>query len=1102
MTKKSKLLISVIGSTFILGTALTVTSIQINDALKIKDSGTLDNKTFSDEPLSSNLIDEKYPLVASQANGQNAYLSAKTGPIVYWGDKITSLDWFGAERWSVDMNKVLTSPTHDGDWKRAWFNWDYDRENDVLWILSAGNWRAGTNVNQKLIAIDVKTGNDFFNKNKSYKEIPFPKNMTDVRFLSVLKSGDVLMYGGARLPLNSEAYIYSKSEDKITAISYNFNDALNSVVRANRSFRWYFFNLISIGNNLNVAQFVQFPDGSAQTSSFDVYGILVNDNLQQVKNKIWDKPKLITKGLNGFNNKQTTPQRDYYYLTNGNVVTVLYNKLVLFDPRTTDIKVLKLTDDIKWVQSWTFDASDNLYFKYRNDTFIYKINTSNIQATQNDNLLSPITYFDIGGATTNNINSYSNNYVLYNVHGYTGQIMMINSIYRDDPNFGNITEDDKLKNQYGLAVAISENRFNQNTGDVKGLLNTDKAFLQAANFEIKKGVLENKLPSEITSNDFDYLNESFLTRNNERDEKGNLKYPRFTKTTIDDEKGKIEVEVNLDQIPWFVNNGQMPSDIAPKTLKFSSDKSDKISSRITWKDSNFDYDFKNTLPSKLTDEDVYRFDPFSINIQSQILSIGNVSYPNKKYEIVKRDDTTGNVTIKTTFQYLPLGVDQKQKNILTYSEEKEYKIFNKTMSHNLVFVGNGGEKEDIKNIPELKGLSESNLLPSSFNTKDLTSILKFINTDRSTGYPISKMTFKIIPNDIDGTIKITGSLPDGYYSDDNNKTFTKTYIGLNKISDYKFLTYSNPTNFVKKSKRPSEITINDVFNNFVSYSGYNSSNVSLELIPNDKDGILTIKYILSSHYNDSIGLLNGFTKDTNGTYYRLDVVSGFKTTEEYESQFLLKFYDDNDVILNEIKKYTPQQINQTLNQEGETHNNIVLKIGNKVIKSTKELCQALIKEKGSSISQIQTEPDINVYYNDPNGEITIKLTYKNVNNGEDLVFIQRFTGFARGNQVTTNDVFSFKTNSRLFSDNNSLKTAIPSSIKNDLLNKKIDIRDFINYHSGDYIKAIEENNYSLEIVANDIYGYLTIKISFDQLSIKDPKSLLSYTVTYNGFMTE
>ena len=93
------------------------------------------------------------------------------------------------------------------------------------------------------------------------------------------------------------------------------------------------------------------------------------------------------------------------------------------------------------------------------------------------------------------------------------------------------------------------------------------------------------------------------------------------------------------------------------------------------------------------------------------------------------------------------------------------------------------------------------------------------------------------------------------------------------------------------------------------------------------------------------------------------------------------------------------------------------------ITSEKEFAIALIDTLGSNLPKKEDLKNdynflYNIYYNDPNGEITVKLTFKNVNGvSGDLVFIQRFTGFAKGNQVTTDDILSFKTEAKLMNAN-------------------------------------------------------------------------------------
>ena len=64
------------------------------------------------------------------------------------------------------------------------------------------------------------------------------------------------------------------------------------------------------------------------------------------------------------------------------------------------------------------------------------------------------------------------------------------------------------------------------------------------------------------------------------------------------------------------------------------------------------------------------------------------------------------------------------------------------------------------------------------------------------------------------------------------------------------------------------------------------------------------------------------------------------------------------------------------------------------------------------------------------------------------------------------------------------------------------LNKFISFSSSSYSKGIEENKFKLDVVADDIYGYLTLKITFNSDVVMNQQSLLSYTATYNRFITE
>ena len=172
------------------------------------------------------------------------------------------------------------------------------------------------------------------------------------------------------------------------------------------------------------------------------------------------------------------------------------------------------------------------------------------------------------------------------------------------------------------------------------------------------------------------------------------------------------------------------------------------------------------------------------------------------------------------------------------------------------------------------------------------------------------------------------------------------------------------------------------------------------------------------------------------------------------------------------------------------------------------MAKNVIQLAGSSIPKElnQTNFADEIYYNDSNGELTVKLIFKNVPGAQtDLVFIQRYTGFAKGNQVPTEDIFSFKTQSQLFADHSGFKEMFGSQLKKELENTTTQINTlnkFIGFSSSAYDSGIQQKKFKLEVIVDDIYGYLTLKITFEKEVVTNPQSLLSYTATYSGFLTE
>lgn len=1083
--------------------------------------------------------------------------SQSTGPIVIRKSTIYSLDWFGSQRWKLDLNTAkfngqsvlpegLSNSNHIYWRDSVVINYALDSNTNTLWVLTnATDPNNGKPTTQNLVSINSVNGQvkGFYALNNNVE------NWYCAQYsISVLQNGNVLIYNdGANRwyryqifdtktmkPMQVKENISSKSlEDDL--LKFNKDNDIGEVnVRTNFIF--------SIGENKNIMIMTNLGGNQSDTGNRNsVWFAFVDDEMNRIitdpNNPLYN-PVLISERTKinaetNMKNGELFPKL-IYTLADGRILFCIYDKLFVFFPnemkgqKELKYKIFNIgLDDGNGkyypVESWTTDTDNNVYVKYANSGNINKFSFTG--TTYSDTQIQMSTYFNLSGIAQNTVANqkiyeHAKDFVLYNVYGYTGQIMLLNP-YRvtDLTKIPENFDDQQTPNKdYGLAVAIVNNKNSIGGGDLKGLLNTDNAFLKSSDFEIPEDILKNKLPSEISRNDIKITENGFFTINNSTDDKGNLLYPQFIKE-MDDEKTKeknLKITVNIDQIPWFVDNGIMPNDIAPLTLTKEFSTSQSIKDRVSWKNVNLDYDFKNTLPTKVTLDDVKRFDPFSINLTSQITSIKGDNYPKKEYSIKNADDTTGKITISTEYWYLPIGVEVNEENILKTTFTQEYTIFKKDDKKDFIFVGNDNSNtsENINTIPQLKELSQSNLLPSSITANDLNGILRFINTDSSAGYPISKMKFNIEPNDDLGSLKITGTLPSDYYGD-GEKTFTKTYTGLNKKSDYKFIFNDQPTGFIKKNFRPSEVKEQDIYNSFVTYSGYNSSDLSLNLNPNNETGELNVEFILDGKYPDSIANgVNGFIKKDNYFVFS-KTISGFKTNKEYETEYQVNFISDDDKSLDEIKKYTPNQIKQSINSQNSNssvNENPKLTINGQQITSEKDLAISVIKSLGTNLPKKEDLKNdnnflYNIYYNDPNGEITVKLTFKNITGvSGDLVFIQRFTSFAKGNQVTTDDILSFKTQTKLMSDNPTFKTTLPSDLAK-LLNgneeKRVEeIKKYISYFSGDYSTAINANKFKLEITSDDIYGYLTIKIIFDRQDIKNQESLLSYTVTYNGFATE
>ena len=1118
---------------------------------------------------SSNSFNKENNDVLQDANDQNKIaqpvpfdfdvnvplISETTGPIVSRKNSIYSLDWFGAKRWEIDLsvatfngksvlpNGVTADKNSYLQWyDKVFINYTLDNKNHILYVLTnTVRTPSSSGVSsQNLVAIDTISGRitgcwDLKNEVNNLYEAMYS--------ISVLENGNVFIYNdGSNRWWRSQIFDVKTGEATRPFESQDkkaFQDTIDQFNRENpvRTPQTRTSYTFPVGKNKNVMIMTNLGnDQSDYGSENSLWITYVDDKLQRIIKTEGDsqsKPILI-QNRNKMSTSVNLSGGSYYpkltyTLADGRILFAAYDKLYIFFPNEIETtgrlvyKEIQVNNDDGTgknlpIQSWSTDTDNNIYIKYAGSGVINKVKITG--STSQNTTTETSTYFNLDGVDTTTvanekIKNNATTFVLYNVYGYSGQIMLLKPYpIIDKKNIEKTIAYDET-NYYGLSAAIVNNTQSPGNGDLKGLLNTEHAFLKSADFNLENTILTNKLPSEISRNDLKLENGAFFTRNPETNPDGSPKYPQFTKEVINDKtqhdpalgNGNLRITAHLDQIPWFVDNGIMPGNIAPLKITKTYLTTNLIDKRVSWKNVDLDYDFKNTLPSKITQEDIDRFDPFSINIVSQNTSINGVRYPNKKYSLSEPNDNNGTIKVSAIFEYLPVDVEAKQSNLKTETFTQTFKVFSSDGQPSFNFVGNNGNnQEDISTIPQLKELSESNLLPSSINANDPSTILRFINTDNSKGYPISKMSFQITPNDANGTLTISGRLPDNYYPNQGNNVYSKTYTGLNKLSDYSLNINSNTSSFNKKNFRPSEINEQILYSNFIQYKGFNSSDITLELIPNDQIGELSIRLILNGTYPNVVASAWGFTRENN-YYVKNDKISGFKTTEEYQNQYSVNFIDDNSQYMREIKKYTPNQIKDIL-KNSNTGNGNNLTINGTPIRSEEDLAKNVIQLAGSSIPKElnQTNFAHEIYYNDPNGELTVKLTFKNVPGAQtDLVFIQRYTGFAKGNQVPTEDIFSFKTQSQLFADHSGFKEMFGSQLKKELENTTTQIdtlNKFIGFSSSAYASGIQQKKFKLEVIVDDIYGYLTLKITFEKEVVTNPQSLLSYTATYSGFLTE
>ncbi|MCF0217759.1 MAG: hypothetical protein HUJ42_01800 [Malacoplasma sp.] len=1124
MKRSKKLLLSIFSFSLIAAASAAITFSTINNT---QNFANITKSKVTNQDDSTNV------LVPSEKNDQNANLSTTQGPLTFWGNTITALDWFGSKLWSLDMatinhdkDNALPGKNYDnGAWKRAWFNWDYNRTTNTLWVLG---YFGVKNVDQLLFKIDAVNG-------KVLQTIHLG-NTGGLRFVSALVSGNVMVYGTASQNFKdgAKAYLYQASNNSVKQITGNSNTKVPTSDGDKKNYTWYFFNLIPVANNKNFVEIVSFSketgttgDNGSKNASYDIYFILVDDNLNFIGNSY---PKYsagavkVASGMQNFRNSSITPQRDYYTMLSGNVVTVVYNTVIIINTNDISLSTFAMSES-KWILSWSLDSNENLFFKFKDGDKVYEVTSDTMKNANSSNPITPITYLDLAAVTnpvsdttpTNTVATYAQNFIIFNVYGYSGSLMLINESYNAYVTATAAQTDNNAK-QYGLAIAVVQNANDSTKGDYLGLLNTAKSIISSADFTIDDSVLKSKIPSEITRNDIKPLNNSFF--------QDGTNYVPFTISNIDDTKGTFTLTVNLYKIPWYTKT--LPTNATPKeiTRKYDgtngNNKANTIDKKTSWITLNTtsNYDFLNSLPSTVTQADVNNLNPFVATFQSQVITnsdTGAQLYPKTEYKIAKTDNAKGTIEIQATYSYIPMGVSYTSSTKpLTYTSNHTYNIYKTSDQSAFNFTGGKtnttSESVNISNVGALKSYIQSGSLPSSIvaNLKsgpaNNSQYLQFINTDVSKGYPISKMTFNASGDDTNGSLTISASISASNSPDKASHTYTITYTNLNQLKKYSFSfkTVDALGGAKFNTMLASSVTSGEVLSDLITYSGFDSNNFNITLVPDDIKGNLTVNVNLDKSYANSIGSSgHGFTN-----YVATKTFSGFLTTSEYNTRYSVTFKGDDDVALLYLKQIQPVQIFDTLG-DGTTAKKSDLTINGKAYSSLNDLVRNLLVDTlGTNVPSdwtSATNKDLiktSMYYDNNLGYVSFLVNIpKSLMNGasSDLDLIVNYTGFVKGNLDKTEDNMSFISNTMLAnylsSKNLISKDDLAKMSATDFANwAKSHIKDLITFSSGEYKTKLDANNFKSSVIANDAQN--TVSITIDYGTMNNTKSLSEYSIQY------
>ena len=228
------------------------------------------------------------------------------------------------------------------------------------------------------------------------------------------------------------------------------------------------------------------------------------------------------------------------------------------------------------------------------------------------------------------------------------------------------------------------------------------------------------------------------------------------------------------------------------------------------------------------------------------------------------------------------------------------------------------------------------------------------------------------------------------------------------------------------------------------------------------------------------------------------------TTDQYNTRYSVEFVSDSDSSLFDLKSRQAQEIITAFGNDGS--GNRTLKVNGTNYTNIKDFVEkVLVKSKGSSIPSDWASKNnikVNVFVQNNLGIANFYIVIpKSEMNGatSDVNLVMTYTGFAKGNEDSTGDNFSFVSD-------NMLKSYLLANkyVTDDQWNKFTPITfakwvesnadKIVSYKTGEYIDKLSKNNYTITTVPNTLQNTVTVTINFGDM--KDKNSLSEYSIQY------